>query len=198
MECSDNVLSVVVLPPDAGGNDNLVSDEEELQEDSKTAHEPAGLLVVEKEVEDDAEETTHQRHEQRWKKTSEFDSTMPSEDLLHLDNISPFKVWHHFFTEDMIEYIVRNTNLYANRDCNNRKFVVSAIEVRVFLGILLLSGYHTLPQTSNYWSTQPDLGVPAVYNVMTKNRFIEIKRYLHLADNQHLQAGEKLSKVSHM
>ena len=193
MECSDNVLSVVVLPPDAGGNDNLVSDEEELQEDPKIAHEPADLLVVEKEVEDDAEETTHQRHEQRWKKTSEFDSTMPStvitpsEDLLHLDNISPFKVWHHFFTEDMIEYIARNTNLYANRDCNNRKFVVSAIEVRMFLGILLLSGYHTLPQTSNYWSTQPDLGVPAVYNVMTKNRFIEIKRYLQITNIYRLE-----------
>ena len=57
---------------------------------------------------------------------------------------------------------------------------------------------HTLPQSSNYWSTQPDLGVPAVYNVMTRNRFTEIKKYLHLADNQHLQAGDKLSKVSHM
>ena len=203
VECSDNVLSVVVLPPDAGDNENLVSAEEELQEDSESAHEPAGLLVVEEEIEDDAVETMHQHHERRWKKTSEFDSTIPStvitpsEDL-HLDNISPFKVWQHFFTEDMIEYIVRNTNLYANRDLNNITFVVSAREVRVFLGILLLSGYHTLPQMSNYWSTQPDLGVPAVYNVITRNRFTEIKKYLHLADNQHLQAGDKLSKVSHM
>ena len=104
----------------------------------------------------------------------------------------------HFFTEEMIEYIVRNTNLYANRYCNNITFVVSASEVCVFPGILLLSGYHTLPQMSNYWSTQPDLRVPAVYNVMAWNRFTEFKRYLNLADNQHLQAGDKLSKVSHM
>ena len=100
----------------------------------------------------------------------------PSEDLLHLDNISPFKLWQHFFTEDMIEYIVRNINLYANRDCNNVTFVVSASEVCVFLGILLLFGYHILPQTSNYWSTQPDLGVLAVCKVMTRNRFTEIKK----------------------
>ena len=61
VECSDNVVSVVVLPPDAGDDENLVSDEEELQENPETAHEPAGLLVVEEEVEDDAEETIHQR-----------------------------------------------------------------------------------------------------------------------------------------
>ena len=82
-----------MLPPNTGNNINLVSDEEELQEAPETAHKPAGLLVVEKKVKDDAKETTHQRHEQQWKKTSEFNSTMPStvitpsKDLFHLDNI---------------------------------------------------------------------------------------------------------------
>ena len=75
----------------------------------------------------------------------------------------------------MIQYIVRNPHLYANRDYNNRTFVVTASEIRVFLGILLLSVYHTLPQTSNYWSTQPDLGVAALYNVMTRNRLQRLK-----------------------
>ena len=75
MECSDDVLSLVVLPPDAGDNENLVSDEEELLKDPETAHESAALLVVEEEVEVDAEETIHQR---RWKKTSEFVTTMSS------------------------------------------------------------------------------------------------------------------------
>ena len=56
------MLSVVVLPPDAGDNENLVSGEEELQEDLETVHEPVGLLVVEEEVEDDTEKITHQRH----------------------------------------------------------------------------------------------------------------------------------------
>ena len=95
----------------------------------------------------------------------------------------------------------RKTYMYINFQQNRVSISVKTVHTNlcsVLLGILLLSGYHTLPQTSNYWSTQPDLGVPAVYNVMTRNRFTEIKKYLHLADNQHLQAGDKLSKVSHM
>ena len=41
-------------------------------------------------------------------------------------------------------------------------------------------------------------GVPAVYKVMTRNRFVKNRKYLHLADKQNLHAGDKLSKVSHM
>ena len=119
-----------------------------------------------------------------------------SDDLLYLDSISPFSVWQHFFTDDMIDHIVRHTNLYATGDCNNVTFTVTANEIRIFLGILLLSGYHQLPHIADYWSTQPDLGVSAMYNVMPRNRFTEIKRYLHLADNQNLQAGDKFSKIS--
>ena len=203
VDSSDNVLSVVVLPPDAGDNENQVSDEEELRDDPETAHEPAGILVVEEDIEDDPQEQiTYQRSERRWKKSSEFDSSMKStalqksDDLLHLDRISPLSVWQHFFTDDMIDHIVRHTNLYATRDCNNVTFTVTANEIRIFLGILLLSGYHQLPHIADYWSTQPDLGVSAVYNVMPRNRFTEIKRYLHLADNQNLQAGDKFSKIS--
>ena len=63
VECTDNVLSVVVLPSDAINNVNLVSNEEEPLENLETAHELAGLLVVEEEVKDDAKETVHQHHD---------------------------------------------------------------------------------------------------------------------------------------
>ena len=45
------------------------------------------------------------------------------------------------------------------------------------LGVLLPIGYHSLPEEHHYWSTQPDLEVPAHH---------EIKRYLHFADSQGL------------
>ena len=37
---------------------------------------------------------------------------------------------------------------------------------------------------------QPDLGVPAVYNTISRNRC------LHFADNQRLTEGDKMSKIS--
>ena len=45
LECSDNALSVVVLPSDARDIVNF-SDEEELPENHETAHEHDGLLVA--------------------------------------------------------------------------------------------------------------------------------------------------------
>ena len=73
--------------------------------------------------------------------------------------------------------------------------MVSTKEMGLFLGVLLLTGYHSLPEEHHYWSTQP-LGVPAVYNTISRTRYHEIKRYLHFADNQRLTEGDKMSKIS--
>ena len=118
--------------------------------------------------------------------------------FLHLDNISLFQVWQQFFTEDMIEYIVQNTHLYVNRDCSHLTIGVTGI-----VKFLCLWGYsslgvilcHRRVTTGLYNQTWV---VPAVHNVMTKNCCVEIRKYLHLADKQNLQAEDKLRKVSHM
>ena len=83
----------------------------------------------------------------------------------------------------MIDQIVCQTNLYKNRDKNNSNFNVTCEEIRKILGILLLSGYHSLSEEHHYWSRQQDLGVAIVFNTMSRNRYHEIKKYLHFADN---------------
>ena len=118
------------------------------------------------------------------------------ENLSDLEGYSPYQVWKNLFSEDILEHIAFQTNLYSNRDQNNPHLMVSTKEMRSFLGVLLLTGYHSLPEEHHYWSTQPDLGVPAVYNTISRNRYHEIKRYLHFADNQRLTEGDKMSKIS--
>ena len=77
----------------------------------------------------------------------------------------------------MWKYIVLQTNLYANRDENNEKFKVLECEMQKFLGIILLSGYHTVPEEQQYWSTQPDLRVEIVAKTMSRNRYRESSGY---------------------
>ena len=96
----------------------------------------------------------------------------------------------------MLKHIVLQTNLYANRDKNNKKFKVLECEMQKFLGIILLSGYHTVPEEQQYWSTQPDLRVEIVAKTMSRNRYLEIKKYMHFADNLQLTPGNKISKIS--
>lgn len=100
------------------------------------------------------------------------------------------------FTDQMISHITSQTNLYANRDKNNHGFLITESEMRQFLGILLLSGYNILARETDYWSTQPDLGVDIVCRTMSRNRFQEIKACFHLADNNKLEKGNKMAKVS--
>ena len=73
------------------------------------------------------------------------------------------------------------------RDKNDANFDITTEEINKFIGIILLSGYHILPSERSYWSNQPDLGVPIVTGAMSRNRFQQIKSYLHLADNLQLQ-----------
>ncbi|KAB0804464.1 hypothetical protein PPYR_01434 [Photinus pyralis] len=63
--------------------------------------------------------------------------------------------------------------------------------MKLFVGILLLTGYHRL----HYWSLDCDLNVSIVANAMSRNRFLEIKKYIHLADNDHFDKNDKMSKL---
>jgi len=75
---------------------------------------------------------------------------------------------------------------------------VSTDEMRRFSGIMLLSGYHSLPQQHLYWSLDEDIAVPIVRNAMTKNKFMAIKQNLHLCNNETLAPNDKLAKVRPM
>ena len=48
-----------------------------------------------------------------------------------------------------------------------------------------------------YWERSEDVEVPSVYKAMSRNRYVEIKRYFHLANNEELDANreDKMSKV---
>ena len=64
-------------------------------------------------------------------------------------------------------------------------------EMQSFLGVLLLTGYHSLLEEHHYWSTQPDLGVPAVYNTISRNRYHEIKDIYILLTTKDSQKDEQ-------
>ena len=116
--------------------------------------------------------------------------------LEKLKGKTPYEIWKSIFSTEMLKHIVLQTNLYANRDKNNEKFKVLECKMQKFLEIILLSGYHTVPEEQQYWSTQPDLRVEIVAKTMSRNRYLEIKKYMHLADNLKLTPENKMSKIS--
>ena len=75
-------------------------------------------------------------------------------------------------------------------------FNTSVDEVKSFIGILYVTGYHTLPNIQSYWSNRDSLGCPAIKSTMARERFKKIKQYLHVADNQNLKTNDKFAKVT--
>ena len=94
----------------------------------------------------------------------------------------------------MNDLIVEQTILYANRDKNMHNFKTDQNEMKKFLGLIIISGYHSLPSENDYWSTADDMIMPIFSSTMSKDRFRLMKRYLHIADNSSL-AQSKVAKI---
>lgn len=117
-------------------------------------------------------------------------------EVLHneLGEKSPLELFFIFFDDEVINMIVDYSLKYAT-DNNRHDFEFTRNDLLNFIGIMTLSGYHTLPQAYMYWSSEDDKGLDIVKQCMSKNRFKSIKRNLHLADNSNLDKSDKFAKL---
>ena len=75
---------------------------------------------------------------------------LPSRNLFK-NFLSPTAIFVLYFDEEVINYLTKMTNLYANRDKAKHSFHVEHSEMRLFVAMLLLSGYNVLPRYRMYW-----------------------------------------------
>jgi hypothetical protein len=57
---------------------------------------------------------------------------------------------------------------------------VSKEELKLFLGVLIASGYNELPGRRFYWDSGMDMRNGMVYNTIRRDRFVQIMKYLNL------------------
>lgn len=81
----------------------------------------------------------------------------------------------------LLKLILTETKLYAMQ--KGIVFDTNEDELLAFLGITIIMSIHKLPSTRLYWSTNPVFTVPVVSNVMTRDRYEEIRSLLHFMDN---------------
>lgn len=98
---------------------------------------------------------------------------------------TPYECFQHYFSDDLLEKIVQESNLYAQQTDLSKPLNLSVNELRRYIGIIIYMSLVRLPNTRYYWT--PDIGIDVVANSMTVNRFEKIRQYLHFNDNdQHL------------
>ena len=68
--------------------------------------------------------------------------------------------------------------------------------MKSFLAVLLLSGYIPFARRSVYWGKCLGSRNTIVASLFTRNRFLNVLQYLHLAGSNNLNPSDKFSKVN--
>ncbi|CAG2200909.1 unnamed protein product [Mytilus edulis] len=111
-------------------------------------------------------------------------------------NFSPVDYFDKFLKtedDDLIDRIVDETNRYANQ-CqttenptrharSNEWSPVSYAEMRAFIGLVLAMGIVKKSSIESYWEASGISETPNFRDVMSRNRFQAILRYLHCSNN---------------
>lgn len=206
-----NELEFILIPPDVDTDNEEISDELDALDD-------CGIEIFD--LNDDIENVTQSElqtsnhgyfdyDEPQWvKKDAVYSSSFAKNQIstiidsnfdrmkTDIQGLTPRKIFEKMFSIDLVQHICDQSILYATQ--KQKTFHVEPTEMRTFLAILLLTGYHTLPQERMYWSMDDDLGVPMVYNSMSRDRYLTIKRFLHVADNSKLDSNDRMFKIRPM
>lgn len=118
----------------------------------------------------------------------------PDPDYTRYAVLSPVQLFELFFSEELLQEIVNQTTNYALfKNCHSPN--VSIEDLKVFLGILILSGYNNLPSKRSYWETAKDMRNEMVVEAMRRDRFLQICRFIHFANNNSIDPADKMYKL---
>ena len=150
----------------------------------------------EKDLEQDAEGSTadgnsdFSHHIFRWRSMAtpmvstpgspENDFSLPPSNV---DEMTPLAYFQKFWKPELNEHIAHQTNLYGmQKECYS--VGTSRDEIEQFIGMQMLMSVIKLPAYDMYWATETRYD--QVANVMGKNRYKTIRRFLHVNDNSEL------------
>lgn len=107
-------------------------------------------------------------------------------------NKDPYDIFKIFITDEIVEYMAEQTNLYAEqvlkskpKSKGNEKSWVSTNtrEMEKFLGIIMWMGLMKLPTLKSYWSKNC-LYINKIKEIMPRNRFEYLLRMWHFNNNE--------------
>lgn len=90
----------------------------------------------------------------------------------------------YFFTDEIFEKIAQETNLKAHQANIATTFLVTAADIRKYVGILIYMSVYKYPSIARYWGEHAFV---AIRDTMPRNRFEEIRQYLCFNDETNMK-----------
>ena len=109
---------------------------------------------------------------------ADFAGSFPPPPLQRLDPIDYFL---SMFGEESITLLTNQSNLYSVQKDPNKPLNTTEYEMRRFIGVLLMTGIYSFPQQRFFWMS--GTRVESISSAMTRDRFLQMKKYLHVVDN---------------
>ena len=140
---------------------------------------------------------------QKYKEVKIVEFTQPTGPTTSLPT-NPLEIFFCFFTQQLIRMIVDQSNLYAascmGEELYQRWEKITDDELKAYLGFIILMGLVPLPSIYDYWCKNPVFHYSPIADRISRDRFLEIHKYLHFVDNETLPAYgddeyDKLGKV---
>lgn len=140
------------------------------------------------------ERSKSKENPRKWKSTMRAVSAFPTNELppkapvdlteyhvMRSEVQTPLDVFHKMLSSELIQTLCFESNIYAAQ--HGDFFTMNEEDLLTFIGILLLSGYNKVPYRRNYWSNNEDTHNNLVSGAMRRDRFEQIMKYLHIANN---------------
>ncbi|CAK9829606.1 PiggyBac transposable element-derived protein 4 [Anthophora retusa] len=184
LQDSESDASDCVVPPKRRNVARIVSGSEESPDDE----------------EEDFEETEDASNSEEWEDVTESDDlpfsftfkTSPRTvgPQISRDIIKPLDFFKLYFTDILMDRIIKETNEYARRKISEKQLTSNSIwrawvdvtreEFMAFIGVILNMGAMPLANIAEYWSTRRNSKIPFYSQTFTRDRFRQIFWMLHL------------------
>ena len=148
-------------------------------------------------VENDYDETQIFENAYFYPPIKDFQGTSEINPNISISGNKPINYFEYFFDSPLIERIIDETNRYESQNHEDRQShqktwsPLTKDEFECFLGLSILVGHIRKGDLKDYWSKDPLLYTPIFGQIMSRDRFLAILRYLHFHDN------EDTSEIAH-
>lgn len=105
---------------------------------------------------------------------------------------TPYMYFKDFVTDEMLQEIAEETNLYSVQK-NGKSVNTNAQEIEQILGMYMHMGLVQMPNIRAYW--EMETRYPAVCDVMSRGRFLNLLTLIHFQDNLNVSEDAKKDKV---
>ncbi|XP_047116201.1 piggyBac transposable element-derived protein 3-like [Schistocerca piceifrons] len=105
----------------------------------------------------------------------------------------PMTYFRQLLDDKIVENAVDQTNLYAIQKDISKPINTDKNKIEQFFGCCMYMSIYRLPSSRMYWKTTTR--IPAVADVMSRNRWEQLKSGLHFNDNETIDQADTLYKI---